>query len=124
MPSYKAAGCNRFRFEGYAILACNDDAVGQHCKRKAPLTDLGEPVTYHPRACHIPGKSGRKAAIVIGESYMACLPHEICHQENPGNPAKCEREYPCVGDKRTAFLLPYLGNPERVATAKPAEDGV
>lgn len=98
-PSYKAADCDRFRFKDYNILACNDDAVGLHCKKLAKLTDRGEPVTYHPRACHIPGKRGRKATIAIGRSYLNCLPHETCHQENPGNPLMCEQDYPCVGDR-------------------------
>jgi len=100
-PSFKSANCDRFRFGGYNVLACDDVAVGVHCKREAKLTDSGKPVTYHPRACHVPGKAWRKANIFIGKSYLACLPHEICHNENPGDPLKCENEYPCVGDKRT-----------------------
>lgn len=100
-PSYKTADCDRFRFRDYNVLACNDAAVGRHCKRDATVTDTGEPVTYHPRACYIQRGFGRKANIIIGKSYMACLPHEVCHNEYPDDPAKCEREYPCVGDKRT-----------------------
>lgn len=93
-PSFKAAGCERFRFpsKGINILACDDDAVGKHCKR---LTG----VSYHPRACHIPGKFGRRATIAIGKSYMKCLPHEIAHNEYPYDFAKVHREYPCVGEK-------------------------
>jgi len=94
--SYEAANCDRFRFpsKGINILACDDDAVGKHCKR---LTG----VSYHPRACHIPGKFGRRATIAIGKSYMKCLPHEIAHNEYPDDFDKVHREYPCVGDRRT-----------------------
>lgn len=104
-PSYKAADCDRFRFRNYNVLACDDESVGRHCKAVAnkygSLSDSGKPVTYHPRACHITRPGGRKPNIVIGRSYMSCLAHEICHNENPWDAAKCEREYPCVGDKRT-----------------------
>lgn len=99
-PGYKAADCDRFRFGGYNVLACDDDSVGRHCKRDAPFTDSGKPVTYHPRACFAPGKGGRKANIYIGKSYLRCLPHEIAHFENPGRNAWVEAKYPCVGDKR------------------------
>lgn len=98
-PSFKTADCDRFRFRGYNVLACDDVSVGIHCKRVCALTDSGKAVTYHPRACHVQRGFGRKANIFIGKSYMACLPHEICHNENPGNPAMCEEKYPCVGDK-------------------------
>ncbi len=100
-PSYKAAGCDRFRMQGYNILACNDASVGLHCARVCRLTDSGKPVTYHPRACHIPGKNGRKATIAIGKSFLACLPHEIAHNEHPNDPAFVEKNYPCVGDRGT-----------------------
>jgi hypothetical protein len=98
-PSFKAADCYRFRHKGYNVLACDDMSVGIHCKRVARVADNGKPVNYHPRACHVQRGFGRKANIFVGKSYMACLPHEICHEENPWEPAMCEQKYPCVGDK-------------------------
>ena len=100
-PSYKAADCDRFRFKGFNILVCDDTSVGIHCKRICALTDSGKAVTYHPRACHQPGRFGRRVTIFIGRSYLNCLPHELAHGERPNDPAMVEREYPCVGDKRT-----------------------
>lgn len=100
-PSFKAADCDRFRYKSYNVLACDDVAVGRHCRKIAPLTDSGKPVDYNPRACYKPSSFGRKATVFIGRSYLACLPHETCHHENPNDPAMCELLYPCVGDSRT-----------------------
>lgn len=100
-PSFKAADCDRFRFRGYNVLACDDMSVGLHCKRICALTDSGKAVTYHPRACHKPGIFGRKATIFIGRSYLNCLPHELAHHENPWDAKMVEEKYPCVGDRRT-----------------------
>lgn len=98
-PGYRAAACERFPMKGYNIAVCADESVGEHCKRECAMTDSGKPVTYHPRACHIPGKAGRKSTIFVGRSFTACVIHEICHEEHPGNPLLCEKKYPCVGDR-------------------------
>lgn len=113
-PSYKAADCDRFRFRGYNILVCADDSVGIYCAkggrsvvqshvRSIPLADNGKVVDYAPRACYNPRGEyfGRKGNLIVGKSFTLCIAHELCHVENPGDPAKCEREYPCVGDRRT-----------------------
>jgi hypothetical protein len=33
-------------------------------------------------------------------SYLGCLDHEICENENPGQSKMCAEKYPCVGDKK------------------------
>lgn len=97
--AFKRAGCTRFRFGEYNILACNDRAVGEHCKKICPRTDFGGVVDYLPRACFKPSIWGRRSTVFIGGSYMGCLPHELCHLE--GHPPKdCALKYPCVEDAR------------------------
>lgn len=98
--AFRRADCTRFRFYAYNVLACNDRAVGEHCRRVCKLTDTGKPVDYYPRACFEPNRWGRRHTVVIGGSYMGCLPHEVCHLEHPGDPAKCALEYPCVEDAK------------------------
>lgn len=113
-PGFKGADCDRFRFSGYNILACDDVAVGAYCAkggrdlvkshvRAIPLADNGKVVDYAPRACFNPRGNafGRKGNIIVGKSFMTAIPHELCHVENPGNPAMCEKLYPVVGDRRT-----------------------
>lgn len=99
--------------KGYVVLACDDDAVGQHCakgarvigsphKRLVPRADNGKAVDYLPRAClhHRPAFFGRKKIINIGKSYLGCLTHEIAHYEYPDRPAWVEANFPCVGDRK------------------------
>ena len=110
--AFKRADCQRSRFPGFIVLACDDRAVGEHCRRGdrsvvsphvwiAGKTDTGKPVDYYPRACliHRPAYFGRKKVMAIGKSHLGCVLHEKCHFDFPDDPAKCEREYPCLGDK-------------------------
>lgn len=110
--AYRRADCERFRMKGYVVLACDDDAVGQHCakgarvvgsphKRLTPRADNGKILDYLPRACthHRFAAFGRKKVINIGKSYMGCLSHEIAHLEYPDRPAYVESNFPCVGDR-------------------------
>jgi hypothetical protein len=109
---FSRANCERFRHNGYNVLACDDDAVGKHCARGSrdiviphkwhpAMADNGKIVDYLPRACFHsrPWAFGRKPNIIIGRSHLICLSHEICHFEHPGRPDYCENEYPCVGDR-------------------------
>ena len=113
-PSYKAADCDRFRFRSYNILVCDDTSVGIYCAkggrsvikshvRSIPIADNGKVVDYAPRACYNPRGEffKRKGNLIVGKSFTGAIPHEICHIENPGNPAMCEKLYPVVGDRRT-----------------------
>lgn len=91
---YRAADCVRIRHAKYNVLACDDFAVKEHCRRKAG-TD------YYPRACItiFSRRFGRKDSIKIGKSYLGCLSHEIGHHENPDKPeAWVAERFPCVGD--------------------------
>ncbi len=112
-PSYKAAGCDRFRFSGYNILACDDTSVGIYCAkggrsvvqsrvRAIPIADNGKVVDYAPRACYNPRGNyfGRKGNLIVGKSFMTCIPHELAHIEHPNEAAWVEKNFPCVGDKR------------------------
>ena len=90
-PSYEYANCQRDRLPDVNVLTCSDDSVGLHCKK---LTGR----SYHPRACHIPGKFGRKATIVVGRSYTSCTTHEFAHHYYPDKPQWVDSQYPCVGD--------------------------
>ena len=107
------AECDRFRFRGYNVIACNDKAVGEHCRRGSrsvlkahewveTSSDSGKPLDYYPRACteFRATAFNRKPTIAIGKSYLACLPHEIAHFENPGSPAWVEENFKCVGDHK------------------------
>ena len=99
--AFKRADCERFRFPTFNAIVCNDRAVGEHCKKVCPLTDSGAKVDYYPRACAEPNRWGRKPTIVIGKSYLGCVFHEAAHLlVYPLDPARVEREYPCLGEKK------------------------
>ena len=77
------------------VMVCNDQAVGERCRALAGTS-------YHPRACHIPGKWGRKSIIWVGESYRACDGHEVAHHYHGSSPeriAYVDDNFPCVGDR-------------------------
>ncbi|MDI6774019.1 MAG: hypothetical protein QME60_01290 [Verrucomicrobiota bacterium] len=111
--AFHRADCTRTTYPDFHVIACDDAAVGRHCRRASRSvqsphvwikgkTDSGGPVNYYPRACYSgrPAWYGRKPVIAIGRSFLGCLLHEDCHRRNPGEAAMCERDYPCVGDRR------------------------
>jgi hypothetical protein len=96
--------CKLYTFEKYKVMACEDDWAGKFCKGRCKTTDMGKPVDYYPRACAV-NMLKKKPSVVIGRSYMDCLPHELCHLENPtkDGAAMCARKFPCrndIGDKK------------------------
>lgn len=97
---WSKANCIRYRYKAYNVLACNDEAVGQHCFKHGKLADNGKPLDYLPRACMEHNMWGRKDTIVIGLSYMGCLPHELCHADGVLPGAECARLYPCAQDAK------------------------
>lgn len=112
-PSFKTADCERFRYLKYSIIVCDNHSVGIYCakgsrnlqathKRVVPIADNGKIVDYAPRACYNPRGNffNRKGNLIVGESYTGCIPHEICHIENPYAPQMCEDRFPCSGDRR------------------------
>lgn len=101
-PSFRAAGCVRFYYKSWNILACNDEAVSRHCakwihKLHGKLDSGKEPTGQETFAgCYRPAWWGRKGNIIIGKSYAICLPHEIAHAEGVRADI-VERDYPCMG---------------------------
>mgnify|MGYP001619897477 CR=1 FL=1 len=110
--AFRRADCVRYRYSDYNVFACDDRAVGERCARGSRdtvsahvwhpvIADNGKPVDYLPRACFDRRSEvfGRKANLIIGKSFTGCIYHELCHKEFPSDPAHCEKEYPCLGDK-------------------------
>lgn len=96
---FRKADCLRYRYGDYNILACNDDAVNHNCHKYVKHWDNGKPMDDgFIRACYKPNKWGRRPNILIGKSYINCLPHELCHLEAL-DARICEKKYPCIGDK-------------------------
>jgi hypothetical protein len=81
-------------------MACEDNWAKnfcfERCQKSGAKADLGGPVNYYPRACAV-NLNKRKPSVVIGRSYMDCLPHEICHIEGK-NKKECAIKYPCSND--------------------------
>lgn len=111
--AFKNAHCIRYRYAEFNILACDDRAVGEYCRRGSQYTtadgtrhrdtqlaDNGKPVDYYPRACMSDKGFGRRPNVVVGRSHMDCVAHEICHIQYPADPAMCEAKFPCVEDVR------------------------
>lgn len=90
--------CKLYTFQKYKVMACEDNWAGDFCKGRCKMTDMGKPVDYYPRACAV-NLNKRKPSVVIGKSYMDCLPHEVCHIEG-NDPKVCAKKYPCSNDIR------------------------
>ena len=86
--------CTLYTHNRWKVFACPDKWTGDYCKSKCPTADDGSPMDYYPRACTVWAKM---PTIVIGKSFMGCEDHEICHVQNPDDPAMCEKKYPCMG---------------------------
>lgn len=109
-PTWK--DCVPYPHERYNVPACPDEWVGKWCSRICTVDDHGAPLCYIPRAClntHKDAYDKRSArgevidhqpkpTMLIKFSAMGCQDHEACHIENPYDPMKCDREYPCVED--------------------------
>lgn len=102
-PSFKAADCQRMRFDRWNVLICNDDSVSLHCMRLGQkyggTTDQGNALgpMHASMGCWDarPTWYGRKGNIIVGRSYVGCVGHEVCHAEGKP-PTLCDRDYPCV----------------------------
>ena len=96
--------CERYPYEGYNVLVCDDVAVANKClKRQHAKADItGEPYRHDAiRACISRRPFGRKPVIMVGRSHLNCLLHEVGHYEHPGMPeAWVAARYPCIGDRR------------------------
>lgn len=99
-PSFGAAGCKRYPYPRWNVLVCDDYAVDRHCHKYVKNWDNGDPVDARViRACHRKASWLRKGNIMIGESHLACLMHEIAHAEGMAQ-KQAMLEYPCLGEGR------------------------
>ena len=102
------ADCIRMRYRQYNVLACDDSAVGEWCRKHGKLADDGTPLDYYPRAC-MDGRSVRIAChndkagccwdpvahvIWVAWNNWQCMVEELCHREwwDAEHRGPCKRE--------------------------------
>ena len=93
--------CKLYTFDDYKVMACDDGWAKEYCRGKCKTADDGRQVDYYPRACAVNmNRAKGNPSVVIGRSYMDCLPHEICHIEGKLSAKECAAKFPCANDTK------------------------